>query len=93
MISESGIVYGRQRLTFQVAVIGITQQHDKDLQLEDLLELENNIKKAISEDITIGGIVIDTNIKETRYEIIEYPTRTCNIIVDILFQQESLTRT
>lgn len=92
-IFESDIVYGRQRLTFQVAVIGLTQQNDKDLQIEDLLSLENNIKKAIDESGTLSQTVIDIDIKETRYDIIEYPIRSCNIIIEILFQQEITTRT
>lgn len=92
-ISESDIVYDRQRLTFRVAIIGIVQSHNKETQIDDLLDLENNIKKALSSDITLSSNAIDLNIRETNYVIIEYPVRGCQITIEILFQQQHEART
>lgn len=91
-ISESDIVYGRQRLTMRVAIVGISQAHDKDSQIDDLLDLENSIKQALSSDITLAGNAISLSVKETSYTIIEYPIRGCSITVEILLQQVSTTR-
>lgn len=91
-ISESDASYHTERLTFRIAIIGISQGHDKDTQIDDLLDLENNIKKALSSDITLAGNAIDLNIKETTYTIIEYPVRGCQVIIEVLFQQISTTR-
>lgn len=91
-IGEADIVYGRQRLTMVCRIFGISQTQDKDAQLTDLLDLENNIKKALSSDITLGGVAISLSVKETTYEIVDYPVRACGIRVEILFQQDSVTR-
>lgn len=91
-ILEDNAAYGKQRLTMSVGVIGIVNTYDKDNQFTDLLTLENNVKKALSADITLGGYSINLEFGETIYDIIEYPVRSFNIRVDILFEQTSTGR-
>lgn len=91
-ILEDNGAYGKQRLNMSVGIIGLVNTYDKDNQFTDLLDMENNVKKALSADITLGGYAINTEFGETIYDIVEYPVRSFNIRVDILFEQTSTGR-
>lgn len=91
-IREDNAAYGKQRLTMMIGIIGLVNTYDKENQFTDLLGMENNVKKALSADITQGGYAINTEFGETIYDIVEYPVRSFNIRVDILFEQTSTGR-
>jgi len=98
-ITEKDYVYEKQRLVMNIAVVGFTKVLNKDDQItgsgddRGIMTLENDVKKAISSDITLGGYAIDTNIKETVYELIEYPIRGFSINIEVLFEQDAVNRT
>jgi hypothetical protein len=97
-MKEIDNVYSTQRLFFNIAVVGFIHVMNKDKQIvgdatdKGILDLENDIKKAISSDITLGGYAIDTNLNTTAYEFVEYPIRSLSINLEILFQQTAATR-
>jgi len=98
-IVESDDIYGRQELRFSVAIIGFISVKDKERQIvgdanyKGILDFENDIKKAISADRTLGGYAIHTTFIETRYEFVEYPVRGLAIDIEVRFRQDTEART
>jgi len=98
-IVESDGVYGRQDLRLSVAIIGFISVKNKDKQIvgdanyKGILDFENDVKKAISADRTLGGYAIHTTFIETRYEFVEYPVRGFAIDVEVRFRQDTKERT
>ncbi len=92
-IREIDSTYPKQKLTLTIAVVGFINVIDKDKQLigdavqKGVMNFENDVKKAISSDITLNGYAIDTNLTMTAYEFVEYPIRSFVINVEILFEQ------
>lgn len=86
-------------IRYPVAVIGYSKVMEPDKQIVGdansigLADLENNIKKAISEDHTLGGVAIMATIKTSEPDLIEWPTRSISIEVEILFRQDRAART
>jgi len=81
-------------------VLAYIQAHDKEKQIvgnttvRGILDVENDIKKAISADTTLGANVIKSRIVNTVYgELEDYPVRSLAIEVDIWFRQRLSTRT
>lgn len=97
-IAEVDHVYPKQRLTLTVAVVGFISITNKDKQIvgdateRGVMDFENDVKKAICSDITLGGYSIDVDLTMTAYEFVEYPVRSFSINVSILFEQDSKTR-
>jgi hypothetical protein len=98
---ESDLIYGKQSMVFRVIVTAHIQVFDKDKQLQGdtvnkgILDLENDIKKAISADRTLGitGSYVFARITATTYEFVEYPIRSVAILLEIEFRQNTTTRT
>lgn len=85
-------------IRYYCTVNGVINTHiDRQLVGNDkhkgLLDLENDIKKAISSDHTLDGHAIDTLIHTSAPDIIEWPIRMVAIEVEIFFRQNRITRT
>lgn len=89
-MNESGDVYGLQRITLNCTVRLGVQSEDKDCS-EEQLDLLNNLYKALSQDVTLGGKVIEVSIGTTT-NIEEFPQRYADIGVSILYEQYAVTR-
>lgn len=95
---EDDITYNKQELRMHVAVVGIINNQDREDQVtantstvKGILRLENDIKKAISSDPTFSGNAVHTRIIESRSEP-SHPTRSISIELEVLFRQNSQTR-
>lgn len=97
--AEQNITYGRQDNLLKVTIAGFIKVFDKDKQIcgdsnvKGILDLENDLKIALSSDITLGGYAINTIILESGYDFEEYPIRSVAIDLEILYRQISTTRT
>jgi hypothetical protein len=97
-MTELDYVYSKQKLHFRISVVGFIHVTNKDKQIVGdttdvgILDLENDVKKAISSDITLGGYAIKTEIQETAYEFVEFPIRSFSINLDVMFEQTAATR-
>jgi hypothetical protein len=95
---EGDYVYPKQKLHFKIAVVGFIHVTNKDKQIvgdttdKGILDLENDVKKAISSDITLGGYAIKAASEETAYDFVEFPVRSFSINLDVLFEQIATTR-
>lgn len=85
---------------FRVQIFAIMQVFNKDKQIvgdtktKGVLDIENDIKKAIGADFTLGNAGIETvNFIETLYDFTYYPRRGVSIEVEIEFKQNVITRT
>ena len=82
-----------------VVVIAIIRVHDPSIQVVGsgtnygIVDVENHIKKAISEDKTLGGLAIDITIGQAVNDFEEFPVRSVGIELEIFFRQTELTRT
>jgi hypothetical protein len=90
--------YACQEIVFNVAVVGAVECVEEDLQLigdtdnKGILDLENDIKKAISSDETIGGTCYHLNIVRTNYTEKELNIRRCQIEIQLRYKQNASTR-
>ncbi len=86
-------------IRYTVAVTGLVRVTEPDKQIvgdsntKGIADLENDIKKAISSDETLGGVVIDTIIHTSDKDIQEWPVRSVAIEVEIFFRQDRTART
>ena len=88
-------------VNFRVQIFAIMQVFNADKQLvgdtktKGILDIENDIKKAIGEDFTLGGSsgIETVNFIETVYDFHDYPRRAVSIDVEIEFKQNVNTRT
>lgn len=98
-ISEGDEIHNRQELTMRVAMICYIRVFDADKQIvgttevKGILDIENDVKKAISADLTIGGNVLHATMPDTRYEFTDYPIRSFTLEVALYFRQTLTTRT
>ena len=83
-----------------INIIGYIQVYDKDKQIvgdtntKGVLDIENDIRKAISADITLGlADVYDTRLLTTVQDIDQYPIRGFAINIECHYRQSRLTRT
>lgn len=97
-IREIDSTYPKQKLFMTVAVVGFINVMNKDKQIvgdttdKGVMDLENDIKKAISSDITLDGYAISAKPISSAYEFVEYPVRSVAINVEILFEQVATER-
>lgn len=95
---ELDYVYLKQKLHFKIAVVGFIKVTNVDKQIvgdttdKGILDLENDVKKALSSDITLGGYAIKLEIKETAYDFVEFPVRSFSLSIDVMFEQTSTVR-
>lgn len=98
-LQETDDIYGRQELRFKVLIVGFIECLDPDLQIcgvtgaPGIVDMILDVKKAISADRTLGGKVIQTFIQNAKFEYVEYPLRSFNLSVEMLFRQETTSRT
>lgn len=98
-MDEDDDIRDHQELYFTVAVMAYVNVKDADKQIvgdsdvKGILDVENEVKKAISSDKTLGGLVANLEIKETRYDVVDYPVRAFSINVIIYFRQNLTSRT
>jgi hypothetical protein len=98
-LQEADDIYGRQELRLKLLVIGFIQCMDPEMQIvgdsvtPGVVDFLLDVKKAISADRTLGGVVIQTYIQNARFEYVEYPLRSFNLSIEILYRQGTLTRT
>ena len=96
LLDETFAFEGR---ALSINIISYIQVYDKDKQLtgdtdtKGVLDIENDIRKAISADITLGlSGVYDSRLLTTIQEIDHYPIRGFAINCEIHYRQERLTR-
>lgn len=93
-----GAIYGRTDSKFEIEIFGIVKVHDKNKQIvgvgqtRGILDLKNDILKALSEDHTLGCVVKDVNITDVVYEWRDYPARSVTITVELEYSQNTITR-
>jgi hypothetical protein len=98
-LTEHEDIHEYQELYFSISVMGYVNVKDPDKQIigdseiKGILDIENDLKKAISADITIGGNVYNTQIKETKYDFVDYPIRSFTMNVEFYFRQNLTART
>ncbi|MCK9324721.1 MAG: hypothetical protein M0P69_04415 [Bacteroidales bacterium] len=98
---ESDAIYPSQEIVLLVAVHGFIRIMDKDLQIigsgaiKGVMDFENDIKKALSEDRRLGisGSDVNVTIGATRMDYEAYPVRNLVVEVKIYFRQPSEART
>lgn len=96
---EDDDIRNQQEIFFTVAVMGYVNVKNPDKQLvgdsdtKGILDLENDVKKAISSDPTIGATVANTQITETKYEFTDYPIRSFAMTIVLYHRQNLTTRT
>ena len=96
---EEDITHNRQHMTFSIAVMGFIKVSDKDKQIvgsgsiKGVLDMLNDVKKAISSDRTIDSSAIWTRILKTDFDIEAYPVRSFTINIEVEYRQNSTTRT
>jgi len=92
-------VNGKAKIFMRVVVFGINRITDVDQQLvgsgglKGTADMENDIKKAISADKTLGGTVIDINFGASVDNTEGWPTRGIGVEIEIEFRQTETTRT
>jgi hypothetical protein len=91
--------YPYEQRTISVNITAYVQVYDKDKQLvgdtntKGVLDVENDIRKALSSDITLGlADVYDTRIISSIHDFEQYPTRGFAINVECHYRQNRLTR-
>lgn len=95
--SESDI-NGKVDIRFTVVIVGIVKSQDSDKQItgdenvKGILDLENDIKKAVMEDTTLSSNVLDVNIQTSGYDFNEWPLRTVEIRASLYFRQNRVNR-
>lgn len=96
LLSES---YPNEDRAIGINVIGYIQVYDKDKQIagdtdtKGVLDIENDIRKALSADVTLGlSDVLDTRLLVTTQDIETYPVRGFSINVEVHYRQNRLTR-
>lgn len=98
-LSEKDLTFGTQDLRMSAGVYALIKVDNKDLQsvgdgtTKGILDVENDIKKALSADRTLGGKAIFTRISTTTYDESEYPVKGLAIELEIQFRQGTTTRT
>lgn len=97
---EADRTYPEQQCTLSVEVYGCVNVKDKDVQLigdantKGIMEMENDVKAAISADRTLGisGSDVWARITRTDYDRRFYPLRFFRMVVEIDFRQNSSSR-
>lgn len=95
---EGDEIYTRQEMNFRVYVIAFIKVEDPDKHLvgdanvKGILDVENDIKKAISSDRTLGGTCYHTRILQTLFEFVDFPLRSVKMEVEMYFRQNTTTR-
>lgn len=76
-----------------VQVTNVDKQIVGDTTTKGTADIVNDIKTAICADRTLGGVVIDCTFKEVINSVDEWPVRVAAIGIEILYRQNSTTRT
>jgi hypothetical protein len=91
--------YPFENIAMRIVVAGGVRVFDEDKQLvgsgddKGLLDLKNDIKKALCSDPTLGGACIDLNIIDDEDDSAEdYPVRGFAINIEVTFRQNAATR-
>ncbi len=86
-------------LILNVNITAYIQVHDKDKQIvgdtqtKGVLDVENDIKKALSSNSTLGlAEVIDTKIISSVHDFEQYPVRGFAINLEVHYKQNRTTR-
>jgi len=92
-------VYQSVDLRIFFAVIGYVNIPDPSYQMvgdgssiKGILDVENDIKKAISGDRTLGGNAIYTWIRTSTFDLDQFPVRSVGIEIEVLTRQTDTTR-
>lgn len=75
------------------AVAGFKKVIKVDDQLNEMMELEKQIKKALSQDVTLNGNALDLNFTESVYDTDFWPIRAVIVTIEVLYRQEFAGRT
>jgi len=91
--------YPYERIIQSVLLIGMLQIYDSEKQIvgsgtiKGIADFKNDIKKAISSDHTLAGNCVDMNIISSTDDLGEnYPVRGFNMVIEILYDQDRVTR-
>lgn len=91
---ESDELYDKQRVTTHLSITGIIHTTQLDDQIDTMLDLKNNIIKAISADRTLSQSgKIWTRITRTTADKYEFfPVRAVTIEIEVTFRQDTTNR-
>lgn len=95
---ESDEIHNRQECKLSVTVLAYIRVHDESKQIvgdantKGILDVENDIKKALSSDRTLSGNCKWLSIKPTRYEFVNFPIRNLEMEIEIEFRQTDTGR-
>jgi len=98
-ITETNLTFGTQELIMTIGVHGALQVNNKDIQIvgdgttKGILDLENDIKKALSSDRFLSGKAVMMSILNSNYHDGEYPIKEVTIELEIQFRQNTFSRT
>ena len=91
--------YPNEQRAVDVNITGYIQVYDKDKQLvgdtntKGVLDVDNDIRKAISADDKLGqNDIYDTRIMSIIHDFEQYPIRGFAITVEVHYKQNRLTR-
>jgi hypothetical protein len=95
---ESNEVYTKQEMKLTISIYGYIKAFDNDLQIagdsntKGILDLENDLKKALDNDRTFSNNALDSKIINTKYEFTDYPIRYFVMEFELYFRQDLKTR-
>jgi len=81
------------RLAATFAIGCYKKIEDVDSQLTDIMNFEKYAKKALSQDVKLGGNSIDVSFGKTFYDNDFWPLRGAVITFNVLYQQSFTART
>ena len=91
--------YPYEGRAISINIFGYIQVYDKEKQIvgdtntKGVLDIENDIRKALSANNTLGlDGVYDVRLIATAQDITQYPTRGFVISVEVHYRQDRLTR-
>jgi len=97
---EEEYAYPVARIKMVVQLIILIKTEQKQYQLvgdgadvKGTLDIENDVKLAIDSSRTLGGAAIHVEVQDSVDGIVEYPVRSVNLRLSILFQQTRSVRT
>lgn len=96
--TEEDIIYQRQQLRTTFLISAYIMDYDKDRQIvgdstnKGIMDVKNDIKKALSADPTLNSNCIKFYFPNVLYDISDYPMRGVQIEMEVMFRQDFTTR-
>lgn len=91
-------VNSKVQIRHRFFIEGYVKITDQDLQIagsgsiKGILDLENDITKALYSDRTLSGAALNLKITEIQHVYFEQPVRMTSIEIEVLYRQDQTTR-